>query len=571
MINRSTETGITIGPKSLAVSRDFTEKLVSFASYSPCAQNADNSIYGKIEFIMFHRFAVLMGFAVSACLPTFEAEHPAPTPVDVVPFSEIPTPFTHVWAEPAHPFTGAAVIDVDGDGRLEIFVGGGRGQADMLLGFRDGALVDVMSGLGLSDNAATHGMASSDIDSDGDVDLVVARENALTVYENTGNGFTSKIIPIDIPMDAVPMSVSVSDINGDGLGDLYVSMFVSFEAFKSATFNDPTHAKLNVMLVNEGGMSFRDVTAETGTAGTQNSFHTTFVDLDNDGDQDMVIAQNTAEVEFFERTGPMKFHARLSNTGYGFWMGLGVGDPDQDGDQDIFVSNIGSSIPNFLTKGDLKDDQRHNTEWAYLRNDGAFTFTDISEAMNLRGYGFAWGAQFEDLNLDGLSDILVAQNYIKWPLHKWAPLPGKVLLQLDTSDGGGFYQVDGLGLDNAHYAQSPLIVDLDADGRADVLWLNMNGPLRAFINNAKGNFIAVRVPDDVRTLGAHVTVRLADGKEMTRQVIASTGLLTDPTPNVHFGLGRASDIESITLYMPSGASTTINTPDVNSTVSFVLH
>jgi hypothetical protein len=251
-------------------------------------------------------------------------------------------------------------------------------------------------------------------------------------------------------------------------------------------------------------------------------------------------------------------------------MGLAIGDPDNDGDQDILATNIGTSIPDFLTKGDLKDDQRQNTNWAYLRNDGGFIFEDATAEMKLDGYGFAWGAQFEDLNLDGDIDLLVAQNYIKWPVHRIAPLPGKALLQLKGGQGPAFYQVAGLGLDNDLYAQSPVIVDLDGDSRADVLWLNMDGPLRAFLNRSQGNFITVRVPDSPRTLGAHVTVVTTDGHEMTRQVIASTGLMTDPTPHLHFGLGDDEQVESVTLYMPSGAGTTVQAPDINDWVDFRL-
>ncbi|MBO6521734.1 MAG: CRTAC1 family protein [Rhodospirillales bacterium] len=517
------------------------------------------------------QFGIGACLALGACLPRFEDDHISSAAPAVTAFEEIPVAFSHNWVEPSHPFTGAAVIDIDGDGRMELFVGGGRGQADALLGYRNGALVDLIEGTGLGKSAsATHGAASSDLDGDGDVDLAVAHEDGLTVYINQGGRFEARDVPIQLPADSVPMSVSVSDINGDGFGDLYISVFVSFPAFRSATFNDPEHAKANIMLLNDGAMQFRDVTQQTGTASVQNTFHSTFVDLDQDGDQDLVLSQNTAELEVFERTGPMKFEARPTGTGYGFWMGLAIGDPDQDGDQDILVSNIGTSIPDFVTSGDLRDDQRQNTGWGYLRNDGAFKFTDIATAMNLDGYGFAWGAQFEDLNLDGEIDLLVAQNYIKWPLHRIAPLPGKALLRLNAPEGTAFYQVPGLGLDNTLFAQSPLIVDLDGDGRADVVWINMNGPVRAFLNKSPGQFLAVRLPDSPRTLGAHVTVALADGRKLTRQVIASTGLMTDPTPDLHFGLGDASSIERVTLHMPSGSSAAIEKPAVNSTVTFAL-
>lgn len=513
--------------------------------------------------------AMIALLALGACVPRFEDTHTTSKPVTVSPFKEVASPFTHIWSEPSHPFTGAAVIDVDGDGAFEIFVGGGEGQADALLSFQNGELIDIIDGTGLSNSAiATYGAASSDMDGDGDVDLVVARNNGLTLYLNTGGTFEARAIPVTLDADAVPLSVSISDIDGDGHPDLYVSAFVSFPAFRSATFNDPTHAKLNVMLRNNGDLTFEDVTATSNTAGLNNTFHTVFADLDNDRDPDMILAQNTGEIEIFENDGKGVFAPVATNSGYGFWMGLAVGDIDGDGDQDIFVSNIGTSIPDFLTDGDLTEDQRHYTKWILLRNDGGMTFTDITAEMNLHGYGFAWGAQFEDLNLDGETDILVAQNYIKWPLHKWGPLDNKALLQLDAPEGRAFYQVPGLGLENPYFGQSPMIVDIDGDGRADVVWLNMNGPLRAFLNTSDGNYLTVRVPDSPEMMGAVVALTLGGGKTVSRQVIASTGLLTDPTPDLHFGLGDMATIERAELVMTNGQRKSIANPAVNSIIRF---
>ena len=506
--------------------------------------------------------------AVGACVPRFEDAHTTTAPVTVSPFQEVATPFTHVWAEPSHPFTGAAVIDVDGDGAFEIFVGGGEGQADSLLSYRDGQFVNVIAGTGLSNaSEATYGTASSDMDGDGDVDLVVARNDSLTLYVNEGGKFQAQDVPIKLGADAVPLSVAISDVDADGHPDLYVSAFVSFPAFRSATFNDPAHAKLNVMLRNNGDLTFTDITAQSNTAGLNNTFHTVFADLDNDRDPDMILAQNTGEIEIFENDGKGVFSSVATNSGYGFWMGLAVGDIDHDGDQDIFVSNIGTSIPDFLTDGDLTEDQRHYTKWILLQNGGGMKFSDITADMNLHGYGFAWGAQFEDLNLDGEVDILVAQNYIKWPLHRWGPLDNKALLQIDAPEGRAFYQVPDLGLDNPFFGQSPMIVDIDGDGRADVVWLNMNGPLRAFLNTSEGNYMTVRIPDSPNMLGATVTLTLSNGKAISRQVIASTGLLTDPTPDLHFGLGSAT-VQSVELVMTNGQRKSIDAPAVNSVIGF---
>ena len=180
---------------------------------------------------------------------------------DPEPFTQIPADFTHTWTKGTHPFTGAAVIDVDGDGRFEVFVGGGEGQRDALLTYRNGRLVNIEEGTGLSNMSATYGSTAIDMDADGDTDLLVAREDGVYLYLNDGGRFQERRIPVDLPVNSVPFSIAVADIDHDGDGDLYISVFVNAKAFRSATFNDPTHAKPNRMLLNNGGLTFTDITA----------------------------------------------------------------------------------------------------------------------------------------------------------------------------------------------------------------------------------------------------------------------------------------------------------------------
>ena len=489
---------------------------------------------------------------------------PPPIEVAVSAFEEIPVDFTHRWVneEGAFPFLGAAVLDVEGDGTLEVFVSGSDGQPDALLYFEEGALHDRIAGTGLSEATAAYGATALDLDADGDTDLIVARHDGVYRYTNDGGVFTSDRLPVTLDAEAVPFSVAVSDIDRDGDGDLYVSAFVDITAFRSATFNDPDHAKHNVLLRNDGG-SFTDITASSGTAGLQNTFLSVFVDLDGDRFQDLVVAQNTGEVELFRNRGDTTFEPVATNSGFGFWMSLAVGDIDNDGDQDLFFSNAGNSVPDFLLRGDLRDDQRLETNWLLLRNDGAFQFTDVSEAYGLRDFAFAWGATFEDLNLDGLLDLLVAQNYIQLPNFKLRRVPGKAMAQVAHAGDNGFYHLDAWGLNNPYFAHAPLIADFNGDGRPDVLWLNMDGPARAFLNNSSHNYVSVALPDDVATLGTTVRVETDAGVSYARQVLASVGFMTDQTPELVFGLGAYAGHVTLTLERPDSTVVVMDSVAVN--------
>lgn len=500
---------------------------------------------------------ILCGLLLSGCTARSGILSP-PTP-----FTPVPADFTHAWKKGSHPFTGAAVIDIDGDGKFEIFAGGGDGQRDVLLSYRNGRLENIEAGTGLSNDHTTYGSTAIDLDDDGDTDLLVARENGVYLYLNNRGRFLERQIPVDLPINSVPFSIAVADIDHDGDGDLYVSVFVNAKTFRSATFNDPTHAKPNRLLLNNGDLTFTDITESSGTASKQNTFLSVFVDLDADGWQDLVVSQNTGAVEIFRNMKDRTFQSIPVSSPFGFWMGVAVGDIDQDGDQDLFFTNVGTSIPLFLTKGDLRNDQRHTHDWMLLRNDGNFRFTDVTDAYGLSDEGFAWGAVFEDLNLDGQLDLLVAQNYIKWPIHKVLKLSGRTYLQWAQDTQPRFHHAPALGLENSYFGQSPLIVDLDGDGRQDIMWLNIDGPVRAFLNTSPGNYITFAVPDTVAAIGTRISLETDRGTSYTRAVIGSVGTMTDQTPELSFGLGELDQVRRVVIQHPNGQTEVISAPRIN--------
>ena len=106
--------------------------------------------------------ALAAGLALCGCTWIHPREpRPEPPATLVQPrFAEVAVDFAHRWdRETSHHLSGAAVLDVDGDGLEEIFVGGGAGQPDALLGLRDGRLRDRIAGTGLSSDVASTAFA----------------------------------------------------------------------------------------------------------------------------------------------------------------------------------------------------------------------------------------------------------------------------------------------------------------------------------------------------------------------------------------------------------------------------
>ena len=479
----------------------------------------------------------------------------------LMPFEEIKVNAAPVvWKKEVHPFLGATPIDIDGDGIMEIFVGGGDGQEDLLLSYKNNELVNIIAGTQLSDTKATHGANSIDLDNDGDTDLLLARNDGVYLYLNNNGVFAKKKIELSAPSNSTPLNVAVGDIDKDGDGDLYVSFFVDFKNFKSATYNVPEHAKTNLLLLNNGNLTFSDITESSNTASLQNTFLSSFIDLDGDSWLDLIVAQNTGQVEIFRNLKNNTFESVGVKTGWGFWMGLTAGDIDKDGDQDLFFSNVGNSIPKFLLElGDARDDQPRNYGWILLRNDGDFKLENITNEYELDDYGFAWGVAFEDLRLDGELELLVAQNYIKWIFHKWSKLSGKSFVLSDEA----FYHARGLGLETHTFAQSPLIVDINNDGKPDVFWLNMKGKHRAFINKTTNNFLTLMFSDNVLSIGAKAYIITADGKSYTRELHNNTGMSTDQMSALTFGLGEKTEVMQLVIEWQDGVKKIINNPSIN--------
>src|SRR5262245_32533835 len=160
--------------------------------------------------------AALVGSGCSWIHPS-EPHRQAPSSLTQPRFEALAVDFAHHWdRKTSHHLTGAAVLDIDGDGREEIFVGGGAGQPDALLRLRDGRLVDEIGATNLSSTSATYGSCAVDLDADGDVDLLVARNDGITLYVNEAGVFQPRRLPVELPVNSVPLAIAVSDIDRDG-------------------------------------------------------------------------------------------------------------------------------------------------------------------------------------------------------------------------------------------------------------------------------------------------------------------------------------------------------------------
>lgn len=508
-------------------------------------------------------FLILSAFGV---LRFWQAEKTPQGETDLA-FEAVPLPFIHE-ADLANslPFLGSAAIDINGDGRDELFLGGGNTQADQMFEFVDGAFRPLSLSFIKDDVDATYGAATMDIDNDGDTDLFTARESGIWFHENTGGQFESVKVSLNLTDNTVPLSIGFGDINKDGLADMYVAGYIKISLVEGETIFSDNYGGYSYLFLNEGDGNWRDISKSAGVWRQHNTFLGLFADLDNDSDSDLIIAQDTGRVEMYSNNGDLTFSPIKNPSEYSYPMGVAVGDYDNDGLVDLYFSNVGYTLPPALLRGDLGKDDVFNPSYMLFHNDGGLKFTDRAEEMNAAKYGFGWGTVMADMNLDGREDLLAAQNYARFPANDLLEhYPGKIL----QNYGDTFRPVEKVaGAENRLFGIAPVISDFNGDGWPDLVWANLDGSSLAYINKGgSSNFVKVRLPNMASSLGARVTVKISDGTTQTKQIITSQGLGSDQGRDLIFGFGKSDIATSVTVQFQNGKVEVFDTPENGVSIS----
>ncbi|MBL8766803.1 MAG: VCBS repeat-containing protein [Planctomycetes bacterium] len=488
--------------------------------------------------------------------------------------------------------SGAAWGDVDGDGDDDLFLVQGRGPGgkDVLPGKFTSRLYRNDGGMRFTDITARSGagvvgsgMAAlfSDLDGDGDQDLFVTNYGANVLLENDGRGrFTDVTQRAGVALPHYNSGVAAGDYDKDGDLDLYLGRYVTIDesarpqeapGFGRGFVRDDPPSVLpmayppapNVLLRNDGDLRFTDVTQTAGVADELGkTLGVLFIDVDEDGWLDLLVANDVTPNNFFRNLGDGRFESLAFDVGLDDprgGMGVGAFDVDGDLDYDLAVT-YWQMEPNAIYRNNLV---RHTSKKSRVP-----AFQDVATEL-----GFArpsvgsvgWGMAVVDFDNDTHLDAFVANGYTSPDYETTMLCEPQLPLLFRGDETGAFHPLGearyGEFVGRKWNGRGVATSDADRDGDLDVVFTQNNGEAVLLRNDGgeRSQWLAVDLegvasPRD--PAGARVEVKLAD-RTLTRQLFLGSSYLCTDTKTLHFGLGRATQYEDLRVRWPSGKVTTL--------------
>ena len=514
------------------------------------------------------------------------------------------------------------VYDLDKDGRSEIVVGG---QNLILRNKGEGQLV--AEPLFEKARKLYDGAVIGDFTGDGHADFVGVDEGGyplLFAGDKQGNFINDPVKMGDTHL-GLPKTFTAGDIDGDGDLDVHIGnyKYAYRQGQMPSPYYDANDGYPAVLLRNDGDGKFVDVTDSSGLGVKRNrrSYSSSFVDLDEDKDMDLIVVSDYAGFDVYLNDGTGKFKDISDDFGldrHFFGMGHTFDDFDGDGRLDFYVIGMSSTTARRLEEmGIGRSDLKKHTEMRaamgygnrmFLRRDNGFIKAPFNEQVARTGW--SWGTSTFDFDNDGDKDIYVANGHYSGDSTQdycttfWrhdiyeeggADIARDMLFQVESTElreaniswngyehkvlymqhNGEYINVAYLmGVAFEYDARAVVTDDLDNDGRPDLLVVeyipqglsSARYRLHVYRNALEqaGHWIGVHLDDQpgLSTIGATVEVTTPARQQFTR-VVTGDSFSGQHSANLHFGLGQNVKVDSVKVIWANGSASELQNPEAD--------
>lgn len=445
---------------------------------------------------------------------------------------------------------GLSFYDFNLDGWDDLTIARGNGNIRFFLN-QGGNLQEAPFSIPNTDGKQVMMVLWCDYDNDGDMDLLVTKENGpIELWQNNGQfSFTNVAATAGLlGGNYQHTGAAFADVNHDGFLDLYIAKF-----YHPALQSAPNFA--GAFYLNNGDGTFTEATLAAGLyLPPRTIFQPVFLDYNNDGHPDLYLVTDRVFTEnaLFENLGDGSFINVSEASGAGVMicaMTGTVGDYNNDGHQDIYLTNsppVGSLL---------------------LTNQGDGSFEENAEATGVHVTQIGWGSLWLDHNNDGWLDLFVSCTS-----------------GTDAFEGNHFFESAGglnfsdksveLGIRN-QLVESYVAAcgDLNHDGYPDFVLNNSAAYTPKLFRNIGGskNHLSVSLEgtwSNPMGIGTRL-ICYADGHLQTRYTYAGENLLGQNGRACLFGLGAAEQVDSLVLEWNSGLHETYYDIPANASLHLV--